>query len=346
MCGIFGVISTNDPASRRRAAMVFDLLGILAQQRGTDASGVARFYGRPNPTPSTELTPAERLCHSLRVDGWQVSRRPVRWKSFWKLPQLQKSEQARILMGHTRKATRGESRNVANLSPMLVSDLLGTHNGGVAIKPLVENYGLDDLSGNTSSEAIFAALSTCRGDVDAIVEVLTSLRGRATLAWVDRNSPRRVYLARTALSPLATAWDALGNFYWASSRQWFTTIEEVSDYQFSFRDIQQWREGTLKVYESKNAGAELQETRYFQPFVRECDLRIAERFLWHHRDAAWERANMRAWLKTRYGTVVKLNSTEPDYHSDRDYWWEEPDNPYDYWQDEEEREYEQIQLGF
>ena len=219
--------------------MVFDLLGILAQQRGTDASGVARFYGRPNPNPSTELAPTERFSPVVRVDGWHVSRRPVRWKSFWKLPQLQKSEQARILSGHTRKATRGESRNVANLSPMLVSDLLGTHNGGVAIKPLVENYGLDDLLGNTSSEAIFAALSTCRGeDIDATVQVLTSLRGRAALAWVDRNSPRRVYLARTALSPLATAWDALGNFYWASSRQWFNTIEEISDYQYSFRDIQ------------------------------------------------------------------------------------------------------------
>jgi len=326
--------------------MVFDLLGILAQQRGTDASGVGRFYGHPNLTPSTELAPTERLSPVVRVDGWHVSRRPVRWKSFWKLPQLQKSEQARILVGHTRKATRGESRNVANLSPMLVGDLLGTHNGGVAIKPLVEHYGLDDLSGNTSSEAIFAALSTCRGDFEAMVELLTSLRGRAALAWVNRNSLRRVYLARTALSPLATAWDALGNFYWASSRQWFSTIEEISDYQFSFRDIQQWREGTLRIYESRNAGAELQETRYFQPFVRECDLRVAERFLWHHRDAAWERANLRSWLKTRYGTVVKLNEPEPDYHHPGDYWPDEPDNPYGHWPDEEEREYEQIQLGF
>ena len=329
--------------------MVFDLLGILAQQRGTDASGVARFYGRQASTPSTELVASERLSPSLRVDGWHVSRRPVCWKSFWKLPQLQKSEQARILSGHTRKATRGESRNVANLSPMLVEDLLGTHNGGVAIKPLVENYGLE-LAGNTSSEAIFAALSTCRGeDIDATVQVLTSLRGRAALAWVDRNSPKRVYLARTALSPLATAWDALGNFYWASSRQWFLTIEEISDYQFSFRDIQQWREGTLRVYESLNAGAELQETRYFQPFVRECDLRVAERFLWHHRDAAWERANLRSWLKTRSGTVVKLNEPEPDYHyhPDRDYWSKEQDNPYgDYWSDEEETEYYQTRLGF
>jgi len=307
MCGIFGVISTSDPVARRRAAVGFEFLGIMAQERGTDATGIARFYGRPTSAPSTLLLPPGRLRPDLRVDGWHVSRRAVKWKEFWEAGRHNQAEQARILMGHTRKATRGASANVANLSPMLVGDLLGTHNGGVAIKPLVEEYGLD-LVGNTSSEAIFAALdSSCWGaDVARMVRLLEGLKGRAALAWVDRNSPRTIYLARTALSPLTTAWDSLGNFYWASSRQWFITVEEASKDMFGFRDISQWEEGTLKVYEAKNAGAELKETRYFQPFIRECDLRVPDHILWDYRDADWERANRRNQVKNRYGEVVRL----------------------------------------
>ncbi len=353
MCGLFGVISTDEPAARRRAALGFDFLGIMAQERGTDASGMARFYGRPHPAPATTLTAAERLNPSIRVDGWHISRRPVKWKQFWKLPHLLKSERASILVGHTRRATRGESRNVANRSPMLVGNLIGTHNGGVAIQQLVERYGLGEMLGHTSSEAIFAALNTCGGNIDQIVRVLEGLRGRAALAWVDRNEPKRIYLARTALSPLATAWDEHGNFYWASSRQWFLTVDELSNYMCGFKNITQWQEGTLKVYQSRKTGAELQETRYFQSYVRESDVRVSERFLWDYRDAAWEKDNMRCWVKTQYGEIVKLNQPEPDYYDD-DYWpgdLEEPEPEYyddDYWPGSAatKKEYEQAKLGF
>ena len=104
---------------------------------------------------------------------------------------------APVVLGHTRWATQG-ARTLGNASPMTVGDIIGTHNGDVTA-PTTRTEGTD-------SAWLFGQLDRA-GSIKATAAVLTGLRGRAALAWTRQSRPDLVYLARTALSPLATAID-------------------------------------------------------------------------------------------------------------------------------------------
>jgi len=127
-------------------------------------------------------------------------------------------------------------------SPMVVERLIGTHNGDVDEVALAARYDVADSLGATDTEVLLSALATVPTEAKAIASVLANVWGRAALAWVDRSDPTALHLARTALSPLATARDWAGNFYWASNPRWFRLLDAKGAY--GFRDVTLVREGT------------------------------------------------------------------------------------------------------
>lgn len=104
---------------------------------------------------------------------------------------------------------------MANCSPMSVGSLIGTHNGDIDTPPV------RGLSGGTDTERLYHLINMVGGDGLAAQVVLSRLAGRAALAWVDVTRPRRVFLARGALSPLVVATDRYGGLWWASNPAWF-----------------------------------------------------------------------------------------------------------------------------
>ena len=107
---------------------------------------------------------------------------------------------------------------------------------------------------------------------------MTGLRGRAALAWTRRSRPDLVYLARTALSPLATAIDRGGALWWASNPQWLREIDDWHDLELS--NPVQMLEGTLIVLNSDRDEVGLVAHRRFTATSRPHDERLAHSAAW------------------------------------------------------------------
>ncbi len=240
MCGIFGFVRAAEAPEPRLATEAFYMLGHLAQERGRDASGVALVTGR-HAGPATQAGAAIRH-RRVALDGCLVTKAPVPFAKLWDARMVRPLDRAGIALGHSRWATRGSAGAVANASPMVVERLIGTHNGDVDEVALEARYDLPDTLGATDTEVLLLALASVASEPKAIASVLSRVWGRAALAWVDRSDPTAVHLARTALSPLATARDWAGNFYWASNPGWFRLLDAKDAY--GFRDVTLVREGT------------------------------------------------------------------------------------------------------
>lgn len=103
------------------------------------------------------------------------------------------------------------------------------------------------------------------------VEILQALAGRGALAWVERDRPTEVHLARGALSPLTMAVDTDQNIYWASEPRWFREVERHTRVRFA--TVVLLREGTyLKVGMERRPGRrdlpEVLATAAFAPTAR------------------------------------------------------------------------------
>ena len=267
MCGIFGFVRAAEAPEPRLAPEAFYVLGHLAQERGRDASGFALVTGRHH-GPATAAGPAIRH-RRVALDGCLVTKAPLPFAKLWSPSFVRPLDRAEVALGHSRWATRGSRSAVANASPMVVGHLIGTHNGDVDEAALASRYDLGDPIGTTDTEVLLSALASVPAEPKAIASVLASVWGRAALAWVDRSDPTRVHLARTALSPLVTARDWAGNFYWASNPRWFRGLDAKGAYDF--RDMTMVREGTyLRVRGGLRPDVEAE--RHFTAHARECDV--------------------------------------------------------------------------
>lgn len=91
MCAVFGLLDFNGkllPAERLR---IFKALGVAAEVRGTDATGVAYVQNGV-----IQIQKAPRPAHKMR---WRIA------------------PEARYIMGHTRMTTQGSERNNQNNHP-------------------------------------------------------------------------------------------------------------------------------------------------------------------------------------------------------------------------------------
>jgi glutamine phosphoribosylpyrophosphate amidotransferase len=265
MCGLFGMLRCPGAEHRERASAAFVMLGVLAEERGIDAAGVALLRGRTDTAPAPEG--CARFC-DVRFGGVRIVKAQGRFSRLWH-PRLDRDlDRAAVAIGHTRWATQG-GRGLAAASPLLAGTLIGTHNGDVDVAALRARFGLRPGPGGTDSEAIFQALAAA-GDAAGQVSVLSEMRGRAALAWADRAQPRRVWLARAALSPLAVASDADGNLWWASNPQWLREAQQETGIRLTRLIL--LAEGTYAVLA---AGSRMKaaDSRRFVPVARPSDVR-------------------------------------------------------------------------
>ncbi|MFI6518567.1 hypothetical protein ACIBF1_23630 [Spirillospora sp. NPDC050679] len=258
-----------------RASDALVVLGTLAEERGTDSAGIALLTGRPAAgPPAPDGGDAGDRRSDVGHDGCRVVKGRDRFGAVWRLDLLPVLDRAPIAFGHTRWATQGTPHSLANASPLVVpgrsAGIVATHNGDVEAAELRARHRPPPAAGTTDSEPIFQALAACRG-AGEITGVLSSLVGRAALAWVERDRPDRVHLARAALSPLAVAVDTEHNLYWASNPRWFREVERHTGVRFATAVM--LREGTyLCLGADPAAPSRVLDRADFTPTARSWDL--------------------------------------------------------------------------
>lgn len=265
MCGLFGMTLPHEyPTHLLDRAAALTLLGVLAEERGRDAAGVAV---RQAPIDRPERWSLDKTAGSFR----RLSRHPGFHSRL---------ATAQTALGHTRWATQG-SLDVANASPARAGTLLCTHNGDVDVDTIP--YAPTNLSRTaTDSTALFAAVATAhrsRVNTRRIVTILSRLHGRAALAWTDTDRPGgRVWLARGGLSPLAVGIDVDGGLWWASNPAWLRHLSRAFDLPFAYLQIVP--EGTLLSATPYTGTVKLTEHGQFKPTVRPVDQRLIHTAVW------------------------------------------------------------------
>ncbi len=272
MCGIFGMVRSADDPEPARASKVFVALGRLAEQRGRDAAGFALVSHARVPWAGAPVAPDAIGQCDVQIGRCRVVKGTRRWGRLWRSSYLHALGEAAVALGHTRHPSQGTPSTLVNAAPLVVGDgLIGTHNGDVDAEPLrsLLPLALRVLQGETDSEVLLLALDRVRSDPPAICEVLSTAQGLAALAWVDRDAPELVHLARAALSPLAVARDARGNLYWASSPAWFRRLDEQTGGLLGF-EVELVAEGTLLAV-AAGATPAVVARRSFEPVARPGD---------------------------------------------------------------------------
>lgn len=286
MCGIFGMVRSTTATNPERATAVFVELGRLSVERGRDSAGFA--LANPDWTgQATEATKRDAEQVMIRHNGVTIIKNTVAFHDLWDDEEYLPLVAAhRIGVGHTRYATQGNRTSNLNVSPLALGTLIGTHNGDVDTYTVRNKFGLPAAHGGTDTEVLYRALHRDRRDRRNIVKTLTAVEGRAALAWLDREKADRVYLARAALSPLSTAFDAQGNFYWASNPRWFRDIDAMFDHAIGFHTVTMIAEGSLLTIDAGSAEPVVADVRRFEPICRASDSRLGDGVVWRGFDKA------------------------------------------------------------
>ncbi|GLZ05925.1 hypothetical protein Acsp03_33910 [Actinomadura sp. NBRC 104412] len=313
MCGLFGLLRSAGAEHPAQASDAFVALGTLAEERGRDSAGIALFTGHPA-QDGEALAPVGEV-DDVRSDllhaGCRVVKGRGAFSGTWRPDLLELLDEAPVAMGHTRWATQGSPRELANAGPLLVPSpspapgvpappgIVATHNGDVDAQLLRTLYELPPATGTTDSERIFQVLAR-RRTPEEITGALSTLIGRAALAWVDRSRPDRVHLARAALSPLYVAVDTEHNLYWASNPRWFREVERHTRVRFA--TVVMLREGTYLHTGLVKGRPQVLAGATFRPLIRPIDLdeRVWTGFT--PEDMARDRAELRHEMISGNGT--------------------------------------------
>ncbi len=314
MCGLFGMVHVGCWSGDRcdRATEAILMLGLLAEERGTDAAGLAMRAAVGTASQRTPRADIARFA-DVRVDSWRVVKTRGTFSDLDQPTVIRDLRKARLVLGHTRWSTQGADRMV-NASPLVVGSILGTHNGDVStttLAPMVDER--IRIVGDTDTEVLLAALASTDGTAEELRAVLENIEGRAALAWVDRSRPHGVWLARAALSPLAVAGDGHGGLWWASNPEWLRRIEQ--HFRLGLGKPRMLREGTLLRVRGRNGGLDAQIAPPFVPLARARDRRLAELAVWRgftRSDKASDKAQLRNKL---VASSVSIGRAEPGWSS-------------------------------
>ena len=149
---------------------------------------------------------------------------------------------------------------------MIEGQVLGTHNGDIAV-PNDHHRAV----ASTDSAWLFAQLNRAT-TVATAAAVLTGVRGRAALAWINTNRSGSLFLARAALSPLVVAVDDSGGLWWASNPEWLRRIDR--DHQLGMSEPHMMSEGTVMELRAARHHVDTVAVRSFTPTARPQDYRL------------------------------------------------------------------------
>ncbi|MGI5204438.1 hypothetical protein ACQEU6_23000 [Spirillospora sp. CA-108201] len=266
MCGLFGVVRSPFAADPGRASDVLVVLGALAEERGSDSAGLALLGAPPG-------------LGGAGGGGCRVVRGRGRFSGVWRPEFLSELDRAAVAVGHTRRAARGASVEAGDAGPLIVpgapAAVVGANDADIDVADLRRRYAppAGDAAAGACGEPVLRLMAGRRSPSE-ITGVLQALVGRVALAWVERDRPTEVHLARGALSPLTVAVDTDQNIYWASNPRWFRDAERHTRVRFA--TVVLLREGTyLKVGMERRPGRrdlpEVLTTAAFAPTARDTD---------------------------------------------------------------------------
>jgi hypothetical protein len=203
MCGILGILAFGGTLEKkqertRQEAMIFlssELLQ-LTQSRGKDATGISTLFsncdymGLKMGIPPTDFV--TRFGGTEKdFDGYL---------NIWR----KKSVPARMVLGHCRKSSVGNSEDNVNNHPIKVGDIIGVHNGTLSNHDHIFKLLKCDRDGTVDSEAIFRLLHhfTNNGtepfSPEVIQEVCKRLHGSYSCLAVAGNNPYQMVGFRDA----------------------------------------------------------------------------------------------------------------------------------------------------
>ncbi len=197
MCGIGGVfprLGVNFPTHNTRR------LFCLLQDRGSHASGFAVMYNdMDEPIVVKDAVASNHL--GVKLYDYTVGK-------------------PKYVLLHTRYSTQGSTSNNGNNHPVIGHNQLVTHNGVLAFRE--DDYIFSELKNTDNvqrlhtvdTEAINAVLQY-RG----ITELLESIQGSMSCAWVDYTNVNEVNLFTNGGNPLVIGETVDGHFVWASTRE-------------------------------------------------------------------------------------------------------------------------------
>jgi hypothetical protein len=203
MCGILGILAFGGTLEKkqekiRQETMIFlssELLQ-LTQPRGKDATGIATLFsncdymGLKMGIPPTDFV-ARFGGTEKDFDGYL---------NIWR----KKSVPARMVLGHCRKSSVGNSEDNANNHPIKVGDIIGVHNGTLSNHDRIFELLKCGRDGTVDSEAIFRLLHhfTNNGtepfSPKVIQEVCKRLHGSYSCLSITGNNPYQMVGFRDA----------------------------------------------------------------------------------------------------------------------------------------------------
>lgn len=229
MCGIAGFsLSQNSKINARELAN--SLLSEI-EYRGTDASGFAYM-----------TTNGDMGVHKEPVRGSHLALKGL-------------PRNAKTVILHTRLGTHGTHLDNANNHPLPSpnGDILLTHNGVIWNHQEVRHlFGFDTLPEVDSS--VIPALIEKSGP-----DSVENLGGAAAIAWLDKQTPGMLHLARVSDNPIAYARLLDGSFVYASTQDLLANalmrlkIEWIGSYphpfeEFADQDYVQVEGGKVTLY--------------------------------------------------------------------------------------------------
>ena len=203
MCGILGMLAFGEMADKkaekiRQESMIFlssELLQ-LTQPRGRDATGIATLFanldymGLKMGIPSADFI--SRFGGTEKdFDGYL---------NIWR----KKASPARMILGHCRKSSVGNSEDNVNNHPIKVGDIVGVHNGTLTNHDRIFELLKSKRDGTVDSEAIFRLLHffTNNGEEPfspkIIQEVCKRLHGSYSCLSFSGNNPYQMIGFRDA----------------------------------------------------------------------------------------------------------------------------------------------------
>jgi len=241
MCGIAGFCLAKEEQINAKKLSMALLKQIVT--RGEDATGAAWVQ-------SDKATKKATIA---------VSKAPVPAYNFEQYISTMPTGVKRAIL-HTRWATKGSPQNNLNNHPIVSGKIVGVHNGVLSNDDAVFNYFSEARKAQVDSEAAFALLNRTKYSP---AQVLQSLRGRASLAWLDARDKRDLHLARVEGSPLAIGCTKAGSLVFASTMP--LLVGACSDAKVDLTWAEEIEEMTYlrirngEIVELENIGASLKE---------------------------------------------------------------------------------------